>query len=214
MTKRYFTVLARDNAESPFWVECGFYSNQEAQEERDGLIDQYGKANVRVMMTGSDDKETIEDTLKNINDWHSEKVDPKVDARRKYHAAEMQRHIAAQARRNNDATANRKAARQEWQDYLTDYPEQIEGAVSLILNGDYGYAPAYLARKMVITSSRKTAAAYLGQMVACLDCGTCEQGARAGYRALSGDQQETATAYVLSAINDWVDNGGTWTRAD
>lgn len=134
--------------------------------------------------------------------------------KRQYHAAEMQRHIAAQARRNNDTLANRKATRQEWQDYLTDYPEQLEGAVNLILTENYGYAAAYLARKMVITSSRKTAAAYLGQMVACLDCETCEQGARAGYRALTPEQQATATGYVLAAINEWADNGGTWTRAD
>ena len=133
---------------------------------------------------------------------------------RNYHAQEMQRHIAAQARRNNDTLAGRKEARQEWRDYLTSYPEQLQGAVALILNGDYGYAPAYLARHIVITSSRKTAAASLGQMVGCLDAQTYEAGARAEFRELTPEQQATATGYVLAAINEWVDAGGTCTRAD
>lgn len=129
-----------------------------------------------------------------------------------YHKQEMQRDLTRQRRNEKAPLADRKAAAADWFQRLTEYPETLTRCVEFILNGSCGHAPQYEAQKIIIKSSRKTATARLGQMVASVEDQCCAAGARRSFRKLTQEQQETANGFILQAINDWADAGGTWTR--
>ena len=62
----YHIVAARDNAQSAWFIECGFNCFEDARAERSYAVDTYGARNVRIVTTANT-KKSIECAVAALN---------------------------------------------------------------------------------------------------------------------------------------------------
>jgi hypothetical protein len=96
--------------------------------------------------------------------------------------------------------ADRREAKAEWQDAITNQPQLVAERVAWLLNGCYG-EEAYTAARQVVTNPRN-AVAWLAQAIAAHEWGCPPREARAAWRALAAEEQERVNSAIRAAIDE------------
>lgn len=123
-----------------------------------------------------------------------------IPSREQYEQSELRlayRHIADVA---NAPLADRKEAQKTYAKALLD-PAWLQERCEWLLNGDYGYGPMVMARR-IAKNQRQNQTAALGQLIACFEWQCDERSARQAWKKLTKAQQVAANAAIQKAI-DW-----------
>jgi hypothetical protein len=112
--------------------------------------------------------------------------------------------------------ADRREAKAEWQDAITNQPQLVAERVAWLLNGCYGEeaytaarqvvtnprnAVAWLAARQVVTNPRN-AVAWLAQAIAAHEWGCPPREAWAAWRALTAEEREAVNSAIRAAVDE------------
>ena len=97
--------------------------------------------------------------------------------------------------------ADRREAKAEWQDAITNQPQLVAERVAWLLNGCYG-EEAYTAARQVMNSPRANAVAWVAIAIAAHEWSCPPREAWAAWRALTAEEREAVNSAIRAAIDE------------